>query len=370
MSVRARSGVCVLVAAALAVIAWASPVPDRVTDRPIYEATAARTIVPDCSDLHCFRVLVAWTLGAMPGPSLEKWKAYAVMANTGAAIAVLALSLAWGLSRRAALMAMCASAFGFGSLYTLHDVYTSDPLMYALGPLVVLLLARERVAIAGAVAVVGVMAKEFVAAPLFIVAVWSWWEGRRSMALRVLVAANAAFIAWLVLQLTLMLRFNYSYGENPSTHLLSGGYLLPWIVQQSPRGAVSALFNEFGAWWLLAPAGLWIAPPSLRRLAAVSLPVAALFAYVQQPDRALWNFHFLLTPLAALVLDRAPAALAWSTIGAFAFANLRVGAQLPAVPAARFALGVSVVLALAVMAWAWRTRGSTGARQAGVAAYA
>ena len=45
-------------AVALGLIAWASPAPDRVTDRGLYEATAAQVIVPDCSDLQCFRVLV------------------------------------------------------------------------------------------------------------------------------------------------------------------------------------------------------------------------------------------------------------------------------------------------------------------------
>lgn len=339
----------------LGCIAWRSPLPDRITDRDVYKATASQTIVPDCTDLHCFRVLVAWTLGALPGPSILKWKAYAVLSNAGAALAVFALTLAWGLSRRTAWLAAALSAFGFGSLYTLHDVFTSDPLMYALGPLVVLMLLNERVALAGAVAAVGVLAKEFVAAPVYIFAAASWLGGRRDLAGRALVAANAAFIVWLGLQLTLMLRFNYGYGENPSTHLLSGGYLVPWLAQQSPRGVLSALFNEYGVLYLLAPAGLLLAPGRLRRFAIVSLPVAALFAYVQQPDRALWNFHFLATPLAALVLDRVPGLLAWSTVGTFALANLRVGAQLSEVPDARFALGVSIVLAIASVGWAWRS---------------
>ena len=59
----------VLVAASLVsllLIAWASPEPNRVTDREIYERTAAQVIVPDCSDLQCFRVLVPWVLGRLP----------------------------------------------------------------------------------------------------------------------------------------------------------------------------------------------------------------------------------------------------------------------------------------------------------------
>jgi hypothetical protein len=338
----------------LAVIAWRSPDPGRSTDRQVYEATASRTVVPDCTDIHCFRVLVAWTLGSLPGESVVKWKTYAVLANTGAAAAVLILSLAWGLSLQAAVMAAVLSAFGFGSLYTLHDPFTSDPLMYALAPFVVFLLLRERVAFAAGVGVMGVMAKEFVAAPLFIGSAASWLEGRRDLALRVLAAANLSLIAWLILQLTLIVRFNYGYGNNPSTHLLNGGYLLPWLAQLSPRVALSAIINEFGALWILAPAGLLLAPVVIRRFAWLSLPVAALFAYVQQPDRALWNFHFLVTPLAALILERVPVALAWAIIVLFASANLRAGAQLTDVPNARFALAASGLLAIVSVGLAMR----------------
>ena len=108
-------------AVALGCIAAMSPAPDRVTDRDVYEATATRRIVPDCGDLHCFRVLVPWILGPLPGASILKWKAYAVVCNAATAVAVFIWSLSLGLSRRAAWMASVASAFGFGSLYTRHD---------------------------------------------------------------------------------------------------------------------------------------------------------------------------------------------------------------------------------------------------------
>ena len=75
---------------------------------------------------------------------------------------------------------------------------------------------------------------------------------------------------------------------------------------------------------------------------------------MQQPDRALWNFHFLVTPLAALILERVPVALAWATIALFAFANLRVGAQLTDAPLARFTLAVSGILAMVSVGLAWR----------------
>jgi hypothetical protein len=121
------------------------------------------------------------------------------------------------------------------------------------------------------------------------------------------------------------------------------------------------MFNEFGALYVLAPAGLLMAPRRLRELALVSVPIAAIFCVVQQPDRALWNFHYLVVPLGALVLERASDAMASAVISLFAIANLRIGAQLPFVPSARFALVASSVLAVATVVMAMRHRplGST-----------
>ena len=115
------------------------------------------------------------------------------------------------------------------------------------------------------------------------------------------------------------------------------------------------MFDEFGALYLLAPVGFALAPAPLRRLTIAAAPVALVLCYVQQPDRALWNFHFLVTPLGALALERAPVALAGLTVAAFAFANLRVGAQLTMVPAARFALALSVLFAVAAAVQTFRS---------------
>jgi hypothetical protein len=331
---------------ALGAIALLSPLPDRVTDRDVYEATAAHGIVPDCNDLHCFRALVAWTLGVVPAPSTLKWRTYAVVCNAAAAIMVLQLCLTLGLSSRAAWTASLLSAFGFGALYTLHDAYTSDPLMFVLGPLITNELLRGRRVTAGVVGTLGVFAKEFAAAPLFLFAMYEALERRWRSALRTLLAANTAFIVWVIFHLTMIIRFNYGYGGTTSNRFLSGGGIGPWLQEQSPRGVLSAMFNEFGVLYVLAPLGIVWAPRQLRRLTIVAAPIALVLCYVQQPDRALWNFHFLVTPLAAIALDGAPMALSALVVAAFAMANLRVGAQLTFVPAARFALAASVLFAV------------------------
>ena len=340
---------------ALAIVAALSPAPDRVTDREVYEKTEARTIVPDCSDLHCFRVLVPWVLGALPGPSPIKWKAYSVACNAAAAAGVFMLCLTLGFSRRAASFACVLAAAGFGGLYTLHDPYTSDPLMYALGPILTTALITGRFVAAGVVASIAVLAKEFAAAPLYIFAGASTLGGRWRNALHAFVAGNFAFIVWIVFTLTLMLKFNYSYGY-ASVTFSKGAVIGLWLDRLSPRGAASAMFNEFGPLYLLAPAGIWFAPADLRRLAIAALPVAAAIAYVQQPDRALWNFHFLVVPFGALVLERAGDGLAAATLATFAIGNLKVGAQLPWIPAARVWLAASCACAAVAIALAMSRR--------------
>lgn len=342
--------------ASLAIIAWLSPAPNRVTDRDTYERTAEHVIVDDCSDLQCFRVLVPWILGRFPGASVVRWKTYAACANAAAAVGVWMLCLGFGLSRRAAAMASTMSAWGFGSLYTLHDPFTSDPLMYAIGPFMTHFLLIGWSTAAFILGVVGVLGKEFAAAPLYAFALYQAAERQWVPALRALIAGNAAFITWALLTIVLMLRFNYGWGWNGvgSANLTGGAALALWAEKQTPRGIASAMFIQFGALYALAPVGFALASARMRRLAIASLPIAALFAYVQQPDRALWNFHYLVTPFAALVLKRAPAT-AWATIALFAIGNLRVAAQMPIAPWSHVAIAGSVVLACISSVTALRT---------------
>jgi hypothetical protein len=336
-------------AGALVIIAWLSPQPGRITDRGLYQAAAATFPVPDCGDLQCFRVLVPWTLHFFPGSSDGRWKAYAAICNAAAAVALVPLCLAFGLTRRTAFIAAALSASGFGSLYTLHDPYTSDPLMFVMGPLVTWQWLMDRVAVAGVLAVVGVFAKEFAAAPIYACAACSALEGRWATAARAFVAGNFAFLTWVILTVSLMLGVHYTWGHNGvgSADVAHGAALALWLRDQSLRGVASAMFNEFGALYLLVPVGLVLAPSRLRRLILVSLPIAAIFCVVQQPDRALWNFHYLIVPPAALVLAAVPPMLAWTTVALFAIGNLRLGAQLPIAVVAHVAIGGSLLLAVA-----------------------
>lgn len=328
----------------------------------MYEATAAHGIVPDCTEIHCFRVLVPWVLGRLPGSSTLKWKAYAVVANAGAATALGWLCLILGLTRRSAALATAIAAAGFGSMYTLFDPYTSDPLMFMLGPLITGELLTGRRARAGLVSAVGVLAKEFAVVPVWMVVLWSAIQRRWDEMQRVLVAAMAAMLVWASLQLTLMVLFHYRHGDSSaSADFLSGAVLVRWVRAVGPAAAFVAVFVEFGALYLLALFGWRRATADLRLLAIAAAPAALFLATAQQPDRALWNFHFVVIPLAVLALERAPDYLAWAFAGSFGLSNLRFGAQLRFLPPGRFALAVSLVLAAAIV---WYPYAKSGWRSA------
>jgi hypothetical protein len=183
-------------------------------------------------------------------------------------------------------------------------------------------------------------------APIWIFGLAEAAARRWVAAARALTTAAAVTLLWMSVQLFLILAFNYSYAGSASADVFGGGYIRLWATYVSPRVAAATIFGELGALFLLIPFGFFRSGPDLRRLAIASLPAVLALAYVQQPDRALWNFHFIAAPLAVVILERSPAALGWLFVALFATANLRLGAQLDFVPSARFPLAATVALAL------------------------
>jgi hypothetical protein len=259
------------------------------------------------------------------------------------------LCLVLGLSARAANFATWVAAFGFGPLQAIFDPYTSDPLIYWLAPVMMARLLRGRLAAATAIGSVGVLAKEFAAVPLWMFALMAGLRRRWDMAVRAALAALAATLVWLTLQTVLMTLFNYSYGTNPSVNLLGGGYFAVWLSALGWPRAAAGLFLGFGALFVLLAAGLRRASGTLRLLAWSAVPPAIAFTYVQQPDRALWNFHFVVVPIAVLVLEALPDRACWAFVVSFAIANLRLGEHQPPIVfwIRVVMLGVSVAIALA-----------------------
>jgi hypothetical protein len=263
------------------------------------------------------------------------------------------LALELGLPAAAATLTIWLSALGAGSFSTIYHPYNADSFVLFLAPVITVLLLRGRLLAGGIVSTIGIFAKEFAAVPLYVTAAASamqrrWCECGQRAALAV-----AVTLIWVGLQLTLMRLFNYSYNDNPSSQPLSGGYLRLWLEHLTPAAAVFALFGAFGALYALLPFGWRLAPPLLRQLTIGSIPALIAFVWVATPERALWNFFFLVIPIAALALAAVPAAVAAVFVALFAIANLRIGAQVPDVPSSRYALVAS--LAIAMFA-AWRSR--------------
>jgi len=335
-------GFLVLAAALACLAVFASRV--RHPDTFFYTRASEQMIQPGCAEIHCFRVLAPWVIGMLPGPDLVRWKAYPVVMNALAGIAVFDLCVFLGLTQRASVIAAILTAFGFGSLYTVFEPYTSDPIMFFLAPLVTRLALDDRALGAGLAASIGVLAKEFVLMPLAMVALIDGWMGQWRRAWRVVAAAAAGFVVWLALNAVLRVAFGYNYGPNKSPNLLNGSYLAIWLGNMGIGPALVVIFNEFGALYPLIPFGMWRAPLRLRQLAVASLPFVLLLCYVEQPDRALWNFHFIGNPLAALVLEPMPNAFVVPFLGIYVLGNLRVGAQFDFVPSARYAFAVGTVL--------------------------
>src|SRR5262249_54581041 len=196
------------------VIVVTAPRPE-LTDRDMYVTFGRRIIVPDCSDISCMRVLIGWVLDRFPGTDVVKWSTYSVLANAAAAVSVRQLSLTLGLTPRAADFAMWFDALGFGPLFALFDPYTADPLMFALGAWLTDLLLRGRRGLAAGTAAVGLFAKEFAAAPLWIVTIAAALRRDWRTVPSLLACALTVTLAWLGAQVALMVLVNYSLGDNP-----------------------------------------------------------------------------------------------------------------------------------------------------------
>jgi hypothetical protein len=167
-----------------------------------------------------------------------------------------------------------------------------------------------------------------------------------------LLAFAGVVAIWGAWQLTSRTLWHYAPVQH-SGKLLEGAFLAFWLSNIGATLALVSIAAAFGALWILWPAGVASGPRELRQLTiAATLPLL-FFIYVQQPDRALWNFAFAVMPAAAVVLDRVPSALGWLLVMVQALVNLRIGAQLPFAPPVRATLVAAVALGLVMV---WRAR--------------
>lgn len=330
-------------------VAYLSPVPWWQTDRDVYERMSREWLIPGCNDFHCFRPLVSWLLGLVPGPSIVIWKTYAVVCQVVAGIAMAHWVLRFGAPASSARMIAWLTALGSGACYTLFDPYTSDPLMHALGPVLMVAIDRQRAVAATVTSAVGVMAKEFAAVPLVTGTLYRALRGQWPQVWPLAFGTTVVLAIWTAWQLFARTQLGYTTGPTYSADVTSGGYLVFWLLTLSPSLVASLLAMVLGGLWLLWAAGLAWGPRELRQLTLASMPALLIFNALQQPDRALWNFAFVVMPAAAVILDRVPAWMGWTFVAAQAVLNARFGAQLFSLPSARLSFAVSVIIAAAMI---------------------
>lgn len=339
-----------VVTAAVAVLA---PQPWWPTDRDVYQRLGREWIVPGCNDFHCFRPLVSWVLGRVPGPELLVWKSYAVICQVGAGLSMAYWVMRRGATRRAARQVAWLTALGSGACYTLFDPFTSDPLMHLLGPLMMIAIERRQFAAATIGSIAGVLAKEFAAVPLVVAAAWRALQSRWSEARGLALGAAITIAVWAAWQIYARVMLGYVTGPTYSADLTTGGYVVFWLLTLDTGLAATLIAMVLGGLWLLWGAGLWWGSRELRQLTFASLPAILIFNALQQPDRALWNFAFIVMPAVAVVLGRVPAVWSWPLVVVQALLNMRFGGQLAQMPPARFTFTLAVVLAAFII---WRAR--------------
>ena len=198
------------------------------------------------------------------------------------------------------------------------------------------------------------LAKEFAALPLAISAATRAIQQRWPEMRKLTMAAAGVIALWAVWQLFARTQLHYVTGPTYSADLGKGGYVAFWLITLSTTLVLTLIALVFGGLWLLWPAGLYFGPRELRQLTFASIPAMLVLNAVQQPDRALWNFAFLVMPAAALVLDRVPAAWGWILVAIQALISVRFGAQLLMLPSAKLSLPAAIVVAAAIV---WRARG-------------
>jgi hypothetical protein len=341
------------VAGVLGVIAALTPSPWWATDKDLYLRLSREWIIPGCSDIHCFRPLVSMVVGLLPGPASIRWPAYAVIAEAGAAVLMGVWVSRLGASARTSTMIVWLTALGSGALYTLFDPHTSDPFMHLLGPAVMVAWIDGRFALAIALSIVGVFAKEFAAVPIAVIAATLALQGRWPQFRIAAAGALGAIALWAAWQAFARLVLGYGNGLTHSADFTSGGFLVFWMLNISSTLAIASIAMAFGSLWLLWPVGLVWARAPIRHLTFAALPPMLVFLALQQPERALWNFAVILMPAVAVVLDRVPPVIGWAAVGAQVLLNLRFGAQLTFMPSARILFAVSIVIA-AVTVWSAR----------------
>jgi hypothetical protein len=349
LSTRQIFGLVVLnamLASAIQISAPDQPIND---DRESYEYVGEHGFAPNCPhSIYCYRVLVPLVLQQIPFEPETRWRGHQVLAAAaaGTIIALVTHLVAGG---RAALIASVLAQTNYGFSFTAYDPYTADPMVFVCAAMIAWCWVTDRWRLALIVGLVGIFIKETVALVSATCLLAALPRDRRSWRAWVTSAFTVAF-ALLAFRWTMETFYGWDISTNPAAQFARGSWLVRWwhnnpfLVRK-----LYLLFAPFGFAWLFAVLGFQSADWRLRRLAAGAiLPFLAL-CYVQTPERALANAFFVVVPLAAAWLARAPRWLAISTAVANGAATAKVGSSTSWLPPSGYLMIPALLLAMATI---------------------
>jgi len=268
-----RALVCIF--GGLAILVLLIPAAPLTGDGQSYVQFVRNDLQGGASSWHERRLLGPLIVRALPLDPLDGFRAL-----TLASLALTA-ALTWLAARHLVddeLQALTAIPLLFGTWVVapnLREYALIDPLAWACVAAIWLCVVRQQWLAAGALAAVGVLAKEVVLLAAIAAAAAAW--NRRVPLRAVAVVAPAAIV---VVGLTLVF---------PGSGADAGAYVIKWIQDGlgslGPVRAVYLVFASYGALWLLVPQGWRALPPHVRRAGAVLLLTAPLLPFVGSPER-------------------------------------------------------------------------------------
>lgn len=349
----------------LALLAGAgAPDEPRLTDRSEYEYAGQHLFAPDCPrSIYCYRLLVPALLEQVPLEPRLRWRVYQVTANAAAGTLLAVATASLTMPPGAPALASVIAQMSYGFTFTAYDPYTADPLVFVASALLALCWIRNWPVAALVVGVIGVFAKETVALVAAAAALAALLDRQRPHRAQWIAQGAIAFAVLLGFHWVMDTFYGWSMARNPAARFTAGSWLAIWWRNNPlPLRKALLLFAPFGFAWLFAAAGWRGADRRLRLLAiGAVLPMLAL-VYVQTPERALGNAFFVVAPLAATLLARAPipAVCAVAANGLF---TAKMGLSSPWLPSSALLLPLAALASAAALR-AVRQAPRTGASMA------
>lgn len=342
-------GLLILLNVTLALLVHlAAPQAPRHSDRQAYEWVGQHAFEPNCGwSIYCYRVAVPFLLEQIPLDAERRWRWHQAAAAAAAGSLTTLATWRFAGGTNAAIMAAVLVQGSYGFSFTAYDPYTADPLVFVVAAAIAWCWLADKWRLALALGLAGIFVKETVAlvsASCLLAALardratWRAW----------VVSSAIVGLALLTFRGVMDTYFGWGVSANPAAQFASGSWLAIWWANNPFLiRKLYLLFAPFGFGWLFAVLAWCHVTPAWRQLALGSvLPILAL-CYVQTPERALANAFFIVVPLAAVFLSRAPFSIALAAAIANALVTAKIGSSTTWLPPS----GYLMIPAFALTGW-------------------